>query len=89
MGCSDALRMDQNHPDTLAVRGLALFLTNKVSLAIEHLQRALRLDQEHTRARVLLKRAKDVEKKKEEGNAAFKSNRLGTAAEKWTETLEA
>ena len=80
--------MDQNQPDALAVRGLVLFLTNKMQLAIEHLQRALRLDQEHSRARTLLRRAKDVDKKKEEGNAAFKVNNMIVASEKWTETLD-
>jgi DnaJ homolog subfamily C member 7 len=85
---SDALRLEQNHPDVLAVRGLALFLTNKMQAAMEHLKSALKLDQEHARARNLLRRAKDVEKKKDEGNTAFKAGMLGTAADRWTETLD-
>ncbi|KAG8845217.1 hypothetical protein FRB96_002592 [Tulasnella sp. 330] len=83
-----ALRLDTNSPDALAVRGLVLFLTNQIQAATDHLRTALRFDQEHSRARVLLRRVKDVERMKEEGNSAFKTGKWSDAVTKWTETLE-
>lgn len=88
VAASDALRIDQNAPEALALRGLVLFLTGKLPQAIQHAQSALRSDPEHMAARMLLRRARDVERVKEEGNAAFKVGRTQDAIDKYTETLE-
>ncbi|KAG8988410.1 hypothetical protein FRB94_006459 [Tulasnella sp. JGI-2019a] len=82
-----ALRQDTNSPDALAVRALVLFLTNQIQPAIDHLRAALRSDQEHSQARALLRRVKDVERTKEEGNSAFKVGKWPEAVAKWTDTL--
>lgn len=83
-----ALRLEPNSPDVLAIRGLVLFLTNQISSSMEHLKTALRLDQEHDRARPLLRRVREVEKTKEEGNTFFKAGQFEAAAEKYTATLD-
>lgn len=70
------------------LRSLVLFLTSQIPQAINHAQSALRYDQEHIPARKLLKRLRAVERLKEEGNAAFKSGRIGGAVEKYSECLE-
>ncbi|EJD33033.1 protein prenylyltransferase, partial [Auricularia subglabra TFB-10046 SS5] len=88
IAASDALRLDQNAPDALALRGLVLFVTNKTQQAIQHAQQALRSDPEHKAARLLLRRARDVERVKEEGNNAFKAGRTEEAIAKYTETLD-
>ncbi|KZT36872.1 protein prenylyltransferase [Sistotremastrum suecicum HHB10207 ss-3] len=85
---SDALRINENSPDALALRALVLFLTNRLPQALQHAQSTLRLDPEHSKARLLIRRIKEVERLKEEGNSAFKSGRLATAVEKYGETLE-
>ena len=54
----------------MTVRGLLLFLTSKTAQATQHVQSALRLDPGHEPAMKLRKRIKDVERLKEEGNAA-------------------
>ena len=85
---SDAMRLDPNSPEILAVRGLVLFLSGKLPLALQHVASALRLDPEHEVASRLRERIKDVERIKEEGNTAFKSGRLVEAIILYTECLE-
>lgn len=88
MGYRTALRLEPNSPDVLTVRGLLLFLTNQISSSMEHLKTALRLDQEHDRARPLLRRVREVEKTKDEGNTFFKAGQFEAAVEKYTATLD-
>ncbi|GAB1518568.1 hypothetical protein RhiTH_001630 [Rhizoctonia solani] len=85
---SDALRLAPNSSEVLTLRGLILFLTNQIPKAIQHAQQALRLDPDCTPARQLLRRAKEVERVKEEGNTFFKAGRLGEAVERYGEALE-
>jgi tetratricopeptide (TPR) repeat protein len=80
--------MHSNSPDALAIRGLVLFLSGRLPLAQQHTESALRFDPSHEQARQLRKRIKDVERLKEEGNAAFKSGDWNVAVEKYTEALE-
>ncbi|KAH7915250.1 hypothetical protein BJ138DRAFT_1142032 [Hygrophoropsis aurantiaca] len=84
---NDALRLDGNSPEVLTLRGLVLFLSGKLSQALQHVQSALRLDPGQESAQRLRKRVKDVEKLKEEGNTAFKGGKLQEAVDKYTETL--
>ena len=65
-----------------------LFLSGKLSQALQHVQSALRLDPGHEAAMQLRKRAKDVERLKEEGNNLFKSGVLDGAIEKYTSAIE-
>lgn len=85
---SDAMRLDPNSPEILAVRGLVLFLSGKLPQALQHVASALRLDPEHEVASRLRKRIKDVERVKEEGNTAFKGGKLHEAIALYTECLE-
>jgi DnaJ family protein C protein 7 len=65
-----------------------LFLSGRLPQAVQHALSALRLDPGHEPAQRLRKRVKDVERLKEEGNAAFKIGKLEEALEKYTECLE-
>ena len=47
----DLLRQDQNQPDALYYRGLALYYTGNQAQAIAHMQSALRNDPDFTLAR--------------------------------------
>ncbi|KAF8654671.1 hypothetical protein AX16_003488 [Volvariella volvacea WC 439] len=85
---NDALRLNPNSPEVLALRGLVLFLSGKIPQAIQHAASALRFDPGHEQALQLRKRAKDVERLKEEGNKEFKTARYQQAIEKYTEALE-
>ena len=85
---SDALRLQSNSPDVLALRGLVLFLCGRLPQALQHAQSALRYDPGHEPAQRLRKRVKEVERLKEEGNQAFKLGKLHEALRLYTEALE-
>jgi DnaJ homolog subfamily C member 7 len=85
---SDAMRLEPNSPEVLALRGLVLFLGARLPQALQHASSALRLDPEHDLAQKLRKRVKDVERLKDDGNMAFKTGRLEEALDKYTEALE-
>ncbi|KAG2042760.1 hypothetical protein BDR03DRAFT_990382 [Suillus americanus] len=104
---NDALRLEPNSPEVLALRGLVLFLSGKLPQALQHVASALRLDPGYEPAHRLRKRCltssgriiqydisrrpadvKDVERLKEEGNAAFKGSRLQDAIARYTEALD-
>jgi DnaJ family protein C protein 7 len=85
---SDALRLQSNSPDVLALRGLVLFLCARLPQALQHAQSALRYDPGHEPAQRLRKRVKEVERSKEEGNQAFKLGKLHEALRLYTEALE-
>jgi tetratricopeptide (TPR) repeat protein len=82
------MRLAPNSPDVLTTRGLVLFISGKLPQAIQHVQSALRLDPGHEVAMQLRKRAKEVERLKEEGNQFFKSGALDDAVEKYTAAIE-
>ncbi|KAL4065936.1 hypothetical protein V8B97DRAFT_1932859 [Scleroderma yunnanense] len=88
IAANDALRLEPNSPEVLTIRGLVLFLTGKLSQALQHVISALKFDPGYEPASRLRKRVKDVERLKEEGNTAFKNGNLEGAIEKYTETLE-
>ncbi|KAI0796257.1 protein prenylyltransferase [Irpex lacteus] len=88
IAANDAMRLEPNSPDVLTSRGLVMFLTAKTAQALKHVVSALQLDPGHEPAMRLRKRVKDVDRLKDEGNAAFKSGQLQIANEKYTEALE-
>ncbi|KAG6860002.1 hypothetical protein C0995_000644 [Termitomyces sp. Mi166 len=88
VAANDALRLNPNSPDILAIRGLVLFLGGKLPQATQHVNSALRLDPSHEAARRLRIRVKDVERLKEEGNVAFKSGKYEDAIAKYSEALD-
>ncbi|KAE9405377.1 DnaJ-domain-containing protein [Gymnopus androsaceus JB14] len=85
---SDALRQSSNSPEVLCLRGLVLMLSGKLPSALQHVQSALRFDPSYLPAQQLRKRVKDIERLKDEGNAAFKTGNLQEAVDKYTEALE-
>ncbi|KAJ8515881.1 hypothetical protein ONZ45_g6737 [Pleurotus djamor] len=85
---NDALRLNPNSPDILALRGLILFISGKLPQATQNVTSALRLDPEHPRAQKLRKRIRDVERLKDEGNQHFKLGSHQQAIEKYSEALE-
>jgi DnaJ family protein C protein 7 len=70
------------------MRARILFLTGKLPQALQHAMEALRLDPGSETAQQVRRTIKDVERLKEEGNAAFKAGRLQDAARLYSETLD-
>ncbi|KAH8111741.1 hypothetical protein DFH11DRAFT_1611609 [Phellopilus nigrolimitatus] len=89
IAANDALRLDTNSADVVALRGLVLFLAAKLPGALQHAMSALRLDPDNARAKKLRQRVKAVDRLKEEGNSYFKADQWQTAVDKYTEALEA
>ncbi|KIJ30739.1 hypothetical protein M422DRAFT_70960 [Sphaerobolus stellatus SS14] len=87
IAANQAFQLDKVSPEVLCLRGLVMFLSGKLPSALQHAQQALTYDPEHKRARQLLKRIKDVDRLKEEGNTLFKTKQLPEAIEKYTEAL--
>jgi DnaJ family protein C protein 7 len=80
--------MEPNSVDVLVARARIMFLTGKLTQALQHVMEALRLDPGSESAQQLRKRIKDVERLKEEGNTAFKIGKLDDAVRLYSETLD-
>lgn len=85
---SDLLRSHPSEPDVLWVRGLVLFAQGNTAQAVAHAQAALRNDPDHSQARILLKKTRQIESTKEAGNEQFKSGQWQNAIGKYTECLD-
>lgn len=81
------LRQNGQDPDALVLRGRILYAQGENAKAQAHFMEALRCDPDMKMARVYLKRAKELEKKKEAGNEAFKKSDFKIARELYTEAL--
>ncbi|EPS42888.1 hypothetical protein H072_3227 [Dactylellina haptotyla CBS 200.50] len=82
------LRQNPKDPDALVMRGRILYAQGENSKAAQHFQEALRCDPDMKEARVYLKRARELEKKKEMGNDAFKRGNYENARVLYSEALE-
>lgn len=69
-------------------RGLVLFTQGSSAQAIAHAQAALRNDPDHTPARLLLKKVRQMDSTKEAGNDLFKRGQWQPAIEKYSECIE-
>ncbi|KAK9356469.1 hypothetical protein V1523DRAFT_401947 [Lipomyces doorenjongii] len=81
------LREDKQDSDALVLRGRVLYAQGDNAKAATHFMEALRVDPDHKLARELLKASRELEKKKNLGNDAFKRGDLQTALELYSEAL--
>lgn len=81
------LRQNAQDPDALVLRGRILYAQGENAKAYAHFQEALRCDPDMKLARLYLKRAKELERKKDAGNEAFKKGDFKVARELYTEAL--
>lgn len=81
------LRQNAQDPEALVLRGRILYAQGENPKAAAHFQEALRCDPDMKQARIYLKRARELEKKKEAGNEAFKKGDLKIAKELYSEAL--
>ena len=84
----EASRYQANSPELMALRGQVYFLMNRIPDATAPLQNALRLDPENSQARNMLRRVREFEKIKAEGNTLFSSQKTEEAIAKYTEALD-
>ncbi|KAI8880169.1 TPR-like protein [Backusella circina FSU 941] len=82
------VRLNSQNPDALYLRARVFYGQGDNAKVVAHCVEALRFDPDFTKARTLLKTARAIDKKKEEGNIAFKAGRLDEAYEAYTAALE-
>ncbi|TGZ79117.1 TPR-like protein [Ascodesmis nigricans] len=81
------LRQNPQDSDALVLRGRVLYAMGDNTKAAAHFQEALRCDPDMKQARIYLKRARELERKKSEGNDAFKRGDFVKAKELYGEAL--
>ncbi|KAK9383091.1 uncharacterized protein V2V93DRAFT_364224 [Kockiozyma suomiensis] len=81
------LRDDRQDSDALVLRGQVLYAQGDNTSATTHFMEALRVDPDHKLARTLLKSSRELEKKKNEGNEAFKRGDLQAALDLYSAAL--
>lgn len=69
------------------MKGLVHYQEGDNDKARQYFAEALRVDPDHKKSQLLLKRAKELEKKKTEGNDAFQAQDYQTAYDRYTEAL--
>ncbi|KAF9992639.1 hypothetical protein BGZ80_004734 [Entomortierella chlamydospora] len=83
----DLLRQDSQNSDAIYLRAQVLYSQGENVKAVTHCQEALRCDPDCAKARVLMKKAKNLEAQKTAGNDAFKAGKLQDAYDLYTAAL--
>ncbi|XP_043796658.1 dnaJ homolog subfamily C member 7 isoform X2 [Apis laboriosa] len=84
---NDILHIDKQNADAIYVRAMCLYFQDNIDRAFTHFQQVLRLAPDHAKALEIYKRAKNLKKKKEEGNAAYEKEQYQKAYKLYTEAL--
>ncbi|XP_068986287.1 dnaJ homolog subfamily C member 7 isoform X2 [Bombus flavifrons] len=84
---NDILHLDKQNADAIYVRAMCLYFQDNIDRALAHFQQVLRLAPDHAKALEIYKRAKNLKKKKEEGNAAYEMEQYLKAYQLYTEAL--
>ena len=82
------LRTNHHDPEALVLRGRALYAQGENEKAIQHFRQALNCDPDFQMAVKYLKMVQKLDKMKEDGNLAYKSNRFQDAVRIYTQALE-
>jgi DnaJ family protein C protein 7 len=81
------LRRDPSDVNVICLRGEVLYYTNSLTQALKHFQEGLRNDPDHNQCRIMLKKVRQIEKLKLEGNEAFKNSDNQAAVNAYTSAL--
>lgn len=81
------LRSNPRNPEFTYLRALVLYTQGELDKAIQHAQIALQADLEFKEAQQLVKLARGIERKRVQGNDAFKAGRYEEAKSLYTEAL--
>lgn len=82
------LRINNQDPDALVLRGRILYAQGQNDKAIQHFRQALSCDPDFRDAAKYLRMVQKLDRTKEEGNALFKSGKYRDAVEKYTQALD-
>lgn len=73
--------------ELIVLRSRCLYISGDLENAIKHLQQSLRLDPDCKSSKDFLKKVREIEEKKEAGNAAFKAGSYQMSIDLWTESI--
>ena len=82
------LRINNQDPEALVLRGRALYAQGDNDKALQHFRQALNCDPDFKDAVKYLRMVQKLDKMKEEGNAAFKSGKYRDAVKLYSAALE-
>ncbi|BES89410.1 DnaJ domain [Nesidiocoris tenuis] len=85
---NEVLAFDKQNADAILVRGMCLYYQDNVDKAFTHFQHVLKLAPDHPKALEIYKKAKALKQKKEEGNEAYKADKLLDALRLYSEALD-
>lgn len=81
------MQSNSTNADAIYVRGLTLYYSDNLDKGLLHFERALQLDPDHKKAKVMRIKAKQLKERKEKGNELFKSGKFKDAQVVYTEAL--
>jgi DnaJ family protein C protein 7 len=85
--CNQLYKIDSNNLNILRLRGLALYYTGQIDVAIKHFSAILQNDPDNTKAAQTFKMIKKLEAKKTEGNNLFQEGKCQPAYDAYSEAL--
>ncbi|XP_017855097.1 dnaJ homolog subfamily C member 7 isoform X2 [Drosophila busckii] len=80
--------VDSTSADAIYLRGLCLYYTDNLEKGILHFERALQLDPDHQKSKLMRSKCKQLKEMKENGNMLFKSGRYREAHVVYTDALK-
>ncbi|EAT46946.1 AAEL001896-PB [Aedes aegypti] len=81
------MQSNSTNADAIYVRGLTLYYSDNLDKGLLHFERALQLDPDHKKAKIMRIKAKQLKERKERGNELFKSGKFKDAQLVYTEAL--
>ncbi|OAD60073.1 DnaJ like protein subfamily C member 7 [Eufriesea mexicana] len=84
---NNILHLDKQNVDAIYVRAMCLYYQDNIDKAFTYFQQVLRLAPDHVKALEIYKRAKNLKKKKEDGNNAYDMKLYEAAYKFYTEAL--
>ncbi|XP_053693082.1 dnaJ homolog subfamily C member 7 isoform X2 [Sabethes cyaneus] len=81
------MHSNSTNADAIYVRGLTLYYSDNLEKGLLHFERALQLDPDHKKAKIMRVKAKQLKERKEKGNEMFKGGNFKDALAVYTEAL--
>ncbi|XP_058814259.1 dnaJ homolog subfamily C member 7 isoform X1 [Topomyia yanbarensis] len=81
------MHSNSTNADAIYVRGLTLYYSDNLEKGLLHFERALQLDPDHKKAKLMRIKAKQLKERKERGNEMFKAGKFREALAVYTEAL--
>ncbi|XP_050100121.1 dnaJ homolog subfamily C member 7 isoform X1 [Anopheles aquasalis] len=81
------MQANSTNADAIYVRGLTLYYSDNLEKGLLHFERALMMDPDHKKAKLMRQKAKQLKEKKESGNELFKTGKYREALAVYSDAL--